>query len=163
VIPYYTLWFGGCSSPLSLGAGQIYSRIFWQYWATASKNSNSLGKTKNEIGSIPKTHPTLFYTIPIGICGFLGFLYLGSEMTQRISRGDNCEICVESCENSRETWVSPWLMIYLRWLGGWRREKGLFFHCGLCSTPHSLWSMVFLSWDFVNRLHKGWNSCFFLP
>jgi hypothetical protein len=26
------------------------------------------------VGSIPKTHPTLFHTIPIGICGFGGFL-----------------------------------------------------------------------------------------
>jgi hypothetical protein len=43
------------------------------------------------MGSIPKTHPTLFYTIPIGICGFLGFLGLGSGVTQRISSGDNCE------------------------------------------------------------------------
>ena len=43
------------------------------------------------MSSIPKTHPPLFGTIPIGICGFLEFFGLGSEMTQRIRRGDNCE------------------------------------------------------------------------
>ena len=76
-------------------------------------------------GSNPKTHPTLFHTIPIGIWGFLEFLWLGSEGGQRISRGDYCVICVESCENSRETWVSPWLMTYLRRsrVDEWR-EKG---------------------------------------
>jgi len=31
---------------------------------------------------------------------------LESEGGQRISRGDNCVICVEICEISRETWVS---------------------------------------------------------
>ena len=30
------------------------------------------------------------HTILMGICGFGGFLCLGSEMTQRISRGYNC-------------------------------------------------------------------------
>jgi len=45
-------------------------------------------KISLETDSIPKTH---FHTIPIGICGFGGFLWLGSEVTQRISRGDNCE------------------------------------------------------------------------
>ena len=55
------------------------------------------------MGSIPITRSTLFHTIPIEICGFLEFLQLGSEVTQRISRGDNCVICVEICEISRET------------------------------------------------------------
>ena len=59
-----------------------------------------------EEGSIPKTHPTLSHTIPIGIRRFVGFFCLGSEMTQRISRGKNCVICVERCEISRENWVS---------------------------------------------------------
>ena len=27
-----------------------------------------------DVGSIPNTHPTLFHTIPIGICGFVEFL-----------------------------------------------------------------------------------------
>ncbi len=44
----------------------------------------------SNVGSIPKTHPTLFYTIPIGICGYLEFLKLGSEDGQRISRGFSC-------------------------------------------------------------------------
>jgi len=43
---------------------------------------------------------------------------LSSEGSQRISREDYCVICVERCEISRETWVSTWLMICLRWLGG---------------------------------------------
>jgi len=30
---------------------------------------------------------------------------LGSEGGQRISRGDNCVICVEICEISWENWV----------------------------------------------------------
>ena len=43
------------------------------------------------LGSIPKTHPTLFHTIPIGICGFGGFLCLGSEDGQRISGAEVVE------------------------------------------------------------------------
>ena len=55
------------------------------------------------LGSIPKTHPTLFHTIPIGIGGFGEFSVLGSEVTQRISRGDYCAIYVEICEISLRT------------------------------------------------------------
>ena len=44
----------------------------------------------------PKHIPLFFHAIPIGICGFGGFLWLGSEMTQRISRGYYCVICVET-------------------------------------------------------------------
>ena len=42
------------------------------------------------LGSIPKTH----LTILIGIRGFGWFFWLGSEVTQRICRGNNCVICV---------------------------------------------------------------------
>ena len=58
-------------------------------------------------GSI--TPSTLFYSIPMRAWG----IGIYPKWIQRISRGYNCGICVEICEISRETWISPWLMIFL--------------------------------------------------
>ena len=43
-------------------------------------------------------------------------------MTQRISRGDNCVICVEICETSRETW-SLIVIDDLPEMIGWMKEQ----------------------------------------
>jgi len=45
-------------------------------YGLAGKTFNLAGKplkTGGSMGSIPKIHPTLFHTIPIGICEFGGF------------------------------------------------------------------------------------------
>ena len=85
--------------------GRIGSlRVFWQLSVIAvfPKKTGDL----MFVGFDSQNTSHFFQTIQIGICGFLEFLKFDSEMTQRISRGDNCVICVEICEISRETWVS---------------------------------------------------------
>ena len=97
------------------------------------------------------SHPTTNKPIKIEISTFIAWENPTPPSwfreVQRISRGDNCVICVEICEISRETWVSPWLMIYLRWSGGWR-EKIYFFaswvilHFGNAFCSCSIWALV---------------------
>ena len=49
---------------------------------------------------------------------------MGSEMTQRISRGDNCVICVEICEISREN-LGLTVIDDLPEMVGWMKGEGV--------------------------------------
>ena len=102
--------------------------ICWFPWQPSSPYPRSSARRITILGSRSAADNREQQIVPMHNESFMGYFIACENPTppswfrevQRISRGDNCVICVEICEISRETWVSSWLMIYLRWSGGWK-------------------------------------------